>query len=71
MKAAARTRYGPPEVVRIADVEKPTPGEHEVLVAVAHHLARDRRRRPVELGRDGRQRRALGQAAGDLLAFCQ
>ena len=37
--------------------------------AVAAHLARDRGRRPAELGRDGCQRRALGQAAGDLLAF--
>ena len=28
------TRYGPPEVVRIADVQKPVPGEDEVLVHV-------------------------------------
>ena len=34
MKAAVRMRYGPPEVVRIADVETPTPGAHEVLVEV-------------------------------------
>ncbi len=34
MKAAVRTRYGPPEVVRIADVDKPTPKHHEVLVKV-------------------------------------
>ena len=32
MKAAVHTRYGPPEVVRIADVEMPTVGDHDVLV---------------------------------------
>jgi NADPH:quinone reductase-like Zn-dependent oxidoreductase len=34
MKAAVRTRYGPPEVVRIADVDTPAVGDHEVLVKV-------------------------------------
>lgn len=34
MKAAIFTKYGPPEVVRIADVAKPTPGPGEVLVRV-------------------------------------
>jgi len=34
MKAAVVTRYGPPEVVQIADVEKPTPRDNEVLVKV-------------------------------------
>ena len=34
MKAAVHTRYGPPDVVRIADVEKPTAKDHEVLVKV-------------------------------------
>jgi NADPH:quinone reductase-like Zn-dependent oxidoreductase len=34
MKAAVRTRYGPPEVVGIAEVDKPTAGDHEVLVKV-------------------------------------
>jgi NADPH:quinone reductase-like Zn-dependent oxidoreductase len=34
MKAAVHTRYGPPEVVRIADVDKPAVGDHEVLVKV-------------------------------------
>jgi NADPH:quinone reductase-like Zn-dependent oxidoreductase len=34
MKAAVRTRYGPPEVVRIAEVDKPAPKDDEVLVKV-------------------------------------
>lgn len=34
MRAAVRTRYGPPEVVRIAEVPEPTAGEHDVLVRV-------------------------------------
>ena len=34
MKAATYTRYGPPDVVQIADVEKPTPKDNEVLLKV-------------------------------------
>ena len=34
MKAAVRTRYGPPEVVRVIDVPTPEPGHGEVLVHV-------------------------------------
>lgn len=34
MKAAVSTGYGPPEVVRIAEVEKPTAGYNDVLVKV-------------------------------------
>jgi NADPH:quinone reductase-like Zn-dependent oxidoreductase len=34
MKAAVRTRYGPPEVVRIAEVDQPSVTDHEVLVKV-------------------------------------
>jgi NADPH:quinone reductase-like Zn-dependent oxidoreductase len=34
MQAAVYTRYGPPEMVRIAEVEKPTIGDNEVLVQV-------------------------------------
>jgi NADPH:quinone reductase-like Zn-dependent oxidoreductase len=34
MKAAVRTRYGPPDVVRILDVDRPTPKDHEVLIKV-------------------------------------
>jgi Alcohol dehydrogenase GroES-like domain len=34
MKAAVHTRYGPPEVIRISDVDKPAVTGHEVLVKV-------------------------------------
>lgn len=34
MKAAVHTRYGPPEVVRITDVDKPTAKDNELLVKV-------------------------------------
>ena len=34
MKAVVHDRYGPPEVLRIADVERPAPKEDEVLVKV-------------------------------------
>ena len=34
MKAAIRDRYGSPDVVRVEEVEKPSPGDGEVLVRV-------------------------------------
>jgi NADPH:quinone reductase-like Zn-dependent oxidoreductase len=34
MRAAVHTRYGPPEVVRISEVQKPTPKDNELLVRV-------------------------------------
>ncbi len=34
MKAAVYTRYGPPDVVQITDVEKPVPKDNEVLTKV-------------------------------------
>jgi len=34
MKAAIHTKYGPPEVVKIMEVDKPVPKENEVLIKV-------------------------------------
>jgi len=34
MKALVRDRYGPPEVLELREVERPTPTEHDVLVRV-------------------------------------
>jgi len=34
MKAAVYSRYGPPDVVQIQEVEKPVPRENEVLIKV-------------------------------------
>jgi NADPH:quinone reductase-like Zn-dependent oxidoreductase len=34
MKAAVYTRYGPPDVLQIKDVEKPIPADNEVLIVV-------------------------------------
>jgi NADPH:quinone reductase-like Zn-dependent oxidoreductase len=34
MKATAQDRYGPPDVLELRDVPKPTPGDNEVLVRV-------------------------------------
>src|SRR5688572_18181730 len=34
MKASSRSRYGPPEVINITTVEKPTIGDNDLLIKV-------------------------------------
>ena len=34
MKAMVWTAYGPPEVLELRDVEKPTPKENQVLIRI-------------------------------------
>ena len=41
MRAAVRTNYGPPDVVRIAEVDKPTPKDDQVLVKVAETFEKE------------------------------
>ena len=79
MKAAVRTRYGPPDVVEISEVESRAAGEHELLVKVhattvnrtdCHHRSgKPWIMRPLLSGLARPRRRMLGnEFAGQVVA---
>ena len=50
LRAVVHDRYGPPEVLRLEDVERPVPGDDEVLVRV-HATTVNRTRLPLRVRR--------------------
>jgi len=47
MKAVVYARYGPPDVLHLAEVEKPVPGDSDVLIKVQAAEATKYTRCPV------------------------
>ena len=80
MKAIVRRRYGPPAVVRLEDVDRPVPGDGEVLVRVRaasanpldwHFMRGTPRLLRLGLGRPRPRKPGLGaDLAGEVRRFC-
>ncbi len=64
MKAAVYTRYGPPDVVQIKDLEKPVPKDYEART-IAHIMLSKSWTRPPQLN-DGARAGRFSQIKSEL-----